>query len=106
METNKNTPRPQRLRVKQNNHFPLHIAAALAVLAGALALAYGPVKYHGHSIYGGVIQDVTNLFGFFCWDQFSRAELLAGRFPLWNPHNAFGVPHLANMQSAIFYPLN
>jgi hypothetical protein len=77
-----------------------------ALLAGSLGLAYGPAKLAGHSVYGGVIQDVTNLFGFYCWDEFSRSELLAGRFPLWNPHNAFGVPHLANMQSAVFYPLN
>jgi hypothetical protein len=79
-------------------------AALLLVLA--LALAYGPAKLAGHSLYGGVIQDVTNLYGFYCWDEFSRAELLAGRVPLWNPRNAFGVPHLANMQTALFYPLN
>jgi hypothetical protein len=80
--------------------------AAGLLLAAALALAYGPAKLAGHSIYGGVIQDLTNLYGFFCWDEFSRSELLAGRFPLWNPHNAFGVPHLANMQTAVFYPVN
>ncbi len=79
---------------------------AAILVAGALALAYGPDKASGHSIYGGVIQDVTNIYGFACWDDFSRSELLAGRFPLWNPHGAFGVPHLANMQSSIFFPLN
>ncbi len=82
-----------------------HPAAALLFLL-CLGLAYGPAKLAGHVIYSGVIQDVTNLYGFFCWDQFTRSELLSGRIPLWNPHNAFGVPHLANMQSAVFYPLN
>ncbi|HUT53852.1 MAG TPA: hypothetical protein VM658_10720 [bacterium] len=79
---------------------------AASVLVFALALAYGPAKMAGHSIYGGVVQDLTNLYGFYCWDEFTHSELQAGRFPLWNPHNAFGVPHLANMQSAVLYPLN
>jgi len=85
-----------------------HAPAVLSglVLALTLALAYGPAKLEGHIIYTGVIQDVTNLYGFFCWDLFSAGELAAGRVPLWNPYNAFGVPHLANMQSALFYPLN
>jgi len=81
-------------------------AGALLVLAFVLALAYGPAKLSGHSIYGGVIQDLTNLYGFYGWDSFSASEFEAGRFPMWNPHNALGVPHLANMQTAVFYPLN
>ena len=84
----------------------LHALAAALLLVLCLALAYGPAKLYGHIIYAGVIQDITNLYGFHCWDAFSGSELEAGRFPLWNPYNAFGVPHLANMQTAIFYPLN
>lgn len=37
---------------------------------------------------------------------FSNEEIKAGRFPLWNPYIFSGNPHLANFQSAIFYPLN
>ncbi len=91
---------------RRTGHKRLAPLGALFVLAFALGLAYGPAKLSGHSIYGGVIQDVTNLYGFYAWDTFSASELGAGRFPLWNPHNALGVPHLANMQTAVFYPLS
>ncbi|MBI4099615.1 YfhO family protein, partial [Candidatus Microgenomates bacterium] len=37
---------------------------------------------------------------------FSNAAITAGRFPLWNPYILAGNPHLANFQSAVFYPLN
>ncbi|HVY61409.1 MAG TPA: hypothetical protein VHF22_07135, partial [Planctomycetota bacterium] len=39
------------------------------------------------------------------WDRFTDAELAAGRAPLWNPREGAGVPHLANAQSAVFFPL-
>jgi hypothetical protein len=35
---------------------------------------------------------------------FVRKSLLSGEFPFWNPHLYAGVPFLANMQSALFYP--
>lgn len=37
---------------------------------------------------------------------FNRAELRAGRLPLWNPYNGHGTPHLANYQSAVFSPFS
>jgi hypothetical protein len=37
---------------------------------------------------------------------FNRAELRAGRLPLWNPYNGHGAPHLANYQSAVFSPFS
>jgi len=39
------------------------------------------------------------------WLRFARAELAAGRLPLWNPHQDGGVPLLANGQSALASPL-
>lgn len=39
------------------------------------------------------------------WLRFARAELTAGRLPLWNPHQDGGVPLLANGQSALASPL-
>jgi hypothetical protein len=33
-------------------------------------------------------------------------QLKNGVFPLWNPYNFAGTPLLANIQSAVFYPLN
>jgi hypothetical protein len=39
------------------------------------------------------------------WLAFARGELLAGRLPLWNPHQDGGVPLLGNGQSALGSPL-
>ena len=37
---------------------------------------------------------------------FTRQELLAGRFPAWDPTRLSGNPHAANLQTGVFYPLN
>lgn len=37
---------------------------------------------------------------------FAAAALGEGRIPLWNPDIYYGVPFLANLQSAVFYPLH
>jgi Bacterial membrane protein YfhO len=39
------------------------------------------------------------------WLTFARSELLAGRLPLWNPHQDGGVPLLGNAQSGFGTPL-
>jgi len=46
------------------------------------------------------------VFQFVPWLQFARGELLAGRLPLWNPHQDGGVPLLGNMISALMSPLS
>ena len=38
--------------------------------------------------------------------EFYHRELHNGRFPLWNPHLAGGVPSVASMQGAALYPIN
>ena len=40
------------------------------------------------------------------WFHFDRQVLRTGKLPLWNPYQGCGVPHIANMQSALFYPLH
>lgn len=40
------------------------------------------------------------------WFSFARRQLQDGALPAWNPHQGFGAPHIANMQSAVFFPLN
>ncbi len=42
----------------------------------------------------------------FPWRELSLNIIKNGRLPLWNPYSGVGVPLLANLQSAIFYPLN
>lgn len=38
--------------------------------------------------------------------RFTNDMLAKKTIPLWNPHVFAGTPHLANFQSAVFYPLN
>ena len=72
------------------------------ILVGVYAdKLYGP----GY-IFTETIQDITNIYGFYPWDSFSAYQLSDGRFPLWNPHNGLGIPHLADMQTGVFFPLN
>lgn len=40
------------------------------------------------------------------WRFFSSRSLNNGEFPLWNDLQSAGIPHFANMQSAVLYPLN
>ena len=59
---------------------------------------------------GGVYKQ--GLFGFdtirqiYPWRSFSTDQLLKLQWPLWNPYQFSGAPHLANFQTAVFYPLN
>ncbi|MEN9407852.1 MAG: hypothetical protein RLZZ455_1068 [Candidatus Parcubacteria bacterium] len=39
------------------------------------------------------------------WRVFAKEEFVQGRIPFWNPHNASGVPFLANPQSSVYFPL-
>jgi hypothetical protein len=43
---------------------------------------------------------------FYPYKAYAAQSLLAGRFPLWNPHIFMGVPFLANSQAGLLYPLN
>jgi hypothetical protein len=49
--------------------------------------------------------DPAGVLQVWTWNQFSVSEFRRGHFPLWNPHTALGQPHLANLQTAVFYPL-
>jgi hypothetical protein len=40
------------------------------------------------------------------WIEFSGDELRSGHLPTWNPYNNSGVPHLANIQAAVFSPFS
>ena len=50
--------------------------------------------------------DLDNVDQFIPWFQFNTESIKSGSLPLWNPHEACGQPHIANMQSAFFFPLN
>lgn len=38
------------------------------------------------------------------WKLFTWDNIKNGIFPLWNPHNFSGIPHISNIQAALFYP--
>ena len=40
------------------------------------------------------------------WFHFDKQMLKQEKLPLWNPYQGCGTPHIANLQSALFYPLN
>jgi len=81
------------------------LAAAL-ILALALLAAFGPDIVSGRFLFLRVIEDPNNLFSFYPWDIFSARLFREGRFPLYNPFNACGAPHLANFQGAPLFPLH
>jgi len=102
----------------------------IGALVAALLVSYGDVVFGGRTLLGsarvaGVFE--SGPYGYeevapgaksACIDARSSggiSEPLAvltsrlwreGRFPLWNPHLALGLPLAANMQSAVYYPLN
>ena len=43
---------------------------------------------------------------FIPWFHFDRQMLKSGKLPLWDPYQGCGAPHIANMQSSVFFPLN
>src|SRR3989337_3701280 len=40
------------------------------------------------------------------WRELAISLIKEGKWPLWNPYNFSGIPLLANLQSAVFYPFN
>ncbi len=48
----------------------------------------------------------TLLLQFWPWHHLAKMSMLAGEWPLWNSLLGNGAPLLANLQTAVFYPLN
>lgn len=58
----------------------------------------------GFPIKNFTIRDITRQL--YPWRKMFTDSLKSGNWPLWNPYNFTGTPHLANIFSAGFYPLN
>lgn len=72
---------------------------------------YAPWSSYSHLGYspGGVphkAQGIDVVRMFFPWKHFSVEMIKRGELPFWNPYNFSGNPHLANLQTGIFYPFN
>jgi len=63
---------------------------------------FAPPGYPGPSNY--LLFD--QVFNFSPWHQYASDSIHHGRFPLWNPYGACGVPFFANLSSAVLFPLN
>jgi hypothetical protein len=46
------------------------------------------------------------VFQFFPWRKFTTQQIKSGNIPFRNPYNFLGTPHLANIATAVFYPLS
>ena len=108
-------------RCARNEH--LHAAGLLALML--LVFLWSPIRRHAdsylsaadllqdfsllkldpHHVSGNALlsDSVTEMKP---WRMFSRDELAAGRFPLWNTLNGTGCPHFANYQSAVLSPFS
>lgn len=70
------------------------------LLALLTILFFWPVLTGEKAFWGDVVaQD-------FPWRNFAATQIQQGNIPLWNPHNYAGMPFLADVQSAVLYPLN
>jgi hypothetical protein len=71
------------------------------VLALLPLVFFWPITVGGRVVYWG-----TPLLQFYPWRSLAVAALRAGELPLWNPWSDFGAPLAANLQTAVFSPLN
>jgi len=78
--------------------------AVLILFLLSLAYFYNVIIPSDYSVLGDENHDMRNQY--FCWRYFGFDTLSKGILPLWNPYACCGIPFIAGVQSAIFYPLN
>ena len=79
--------------------------AAVAFLLALVAWYFIPVLIAGNRLVLSA-RETDTWDQFFYWRHFGFSSLARGEIPLWNPYIFSGVPYIAGIQSAIFYPLN
>lgn len=105
-------------RFWNSRHFvPLLILVFLTLLYWAKVLFMGEVLLPGNMLAGFApfgshanapwnILQWDALAQYYPWRLFAARMLHQGQIPLWNPYQFSGAPFVANLQSAVFYPLN
>jgi hypothetical protein len=73
--------------------------AILTVLAALLAYTFHVILTGGQYQLPGI--DATIHYS---WEVFTRRALAAGQLPYWNPYFFTGMPHVADVQTIVFYP--
>lgn len=74
---------------------------AMALLAALVAVFFWKILFTSALAYG---RDLFVIF--YPWRKFLFSSFAQGLIPLWNPYTYGGSPFLANMHSAVLYPLN
>ncbi len=64
-------------------------------------ILFWPLVFEGKVLYWG-----TPLLQFYPWRKLAVDMIRSGHVPLWNHYLGDGTPLAANLQSAVFYPLN
>jgi hypothetical protein len=89
------------------NRFAAKIQARWPDLGMAVALLALTMIFFWKIALTNLILAGVDVFTYFTPFKAYAAEVLrAGRLPLWNPYLFMGVPFLANIQTAVLYPLN
>ena len=78
-----------------------HIGLIAATFVSLAALFYAPILLGLATFPDG---DFTHHF--LPFSLFQQSQMAAGHLPLWNPYTYAGHPFLADVQAAIFYPIN
>lgn len=69
---------------------------------------YRTESFHGYNpgSYPNKAQGMDVITEMYPWRYFSIQQLKNGVIPFWNPYNFSGNSQMANLQTAVFYPLN
>ena len=88
----------------QSNIWSKNDWLAVLILFILSLLYFYNVVISDYRVLGDENNDMRNQF--FSWRYFGFNTLAKGILPLWNPYACCGIPFIAGVQSAIFYPLN
>lgn len=88
-----------RTNTEEKTGFLLTLSCLFVIAALTVAFFYPALA--GQKVFWGdiVLQDYP-------WRHFAATQIRDHEFPLWNPYNYSGMPFLADVQSAVLYPLN
>lgn len=88
--------------MKGNSQRATYAAIAASVLVPVILLFPGLVE--PRAFVGALDEDAHTLF--YPWRAFAFGRVRDGVFPLWNPYLLCGMPFVAAVESAVFYPPN
>ncbi len=78
------------------------VSLVLALLIGGF---FSRELYTGESLALSTFSEHSGSLHTYPWDRVSSETIRKGYLPLWNPYNALGVPHWANILTACLFPL-